>query len=303
MRCLDDNPDFIFAVFPGVDSYSHLHHPRHEKTIAAYRFVDFSVGQVVEKLKRLERWEETLLIITSDHGLTATYRHLDLALFFQRRRLTTLYYPVIWKLKPKVSVMISGNAVGHVYCLDGKDGAPLLGAQVKAALGSTWDELLAREEIDFMAWRGAPDVYEIESAKGHALIIRKPEGLCYHTQRGDPFGLGGIATPLNRQQALAATFDSNYPDALVQIEQLFSSPRSGDLVVVSKNGHDLREAFEWPEHHASHGSLHREHMMVPLIYNQTGWDPRPARTVDLFNTILKWCEKPTQENTDGQPLC
>ncbi len=303
MRCLDHNPDFIFAVFPGVDSYSHLRHPRHGEALAAYRFIDFSVAHMVERLKRMGRWDETLLIITSDHGLTPTHQHFDLALFLQSRGINTLYYPVVWKWNPKASVMISGNATGHVYCLDDKGGAPLIGAEIKEALGSTWDELLAREEIDFVAWRGAGDVYEIESARGHASILRQPEGLCYHLGTGDPLGLGRLEAPMDRRRALEATFNSDYPDALVQVEQLLSAPRSGDLVVVSKNGYDLREAFEWPQHHASHGSLHAEHMLVPLLYNQTGWDLRPARTADLFNTILKWSGKPTLENTDGQPLC
>jgi len=303
MHALDQNPDFIFAVFPGVDANSHLHHPRHEKTLAAYRYVDFSVGEVVEKLKRARRWEETLLIITSDHGLTATHNHFDLALFLQARGLETLYYPIIWKLHPQASVMISGNAAGHVYLHNGKNGTPLLGDEVKTALGATWRELLAREEVDFVAWRGGNEVYEVASARGQASIIRRPQGFCYDPHSGDPFGLGKIEVPLDRQQALAATFDSDYPDALVQIEQVFSCSRSGDLVVVSQKGHDLRQAYEWPEHHGSHGSLHREHMHVPLIYNQTGWDSRPARTADLFNTILKWSGKPTLENTDGRALC
>ncbi len=303
MRGLDLDPDFIFAVFPGVDSNSHLHHPRHDKTLAAYRYVDFSIGQAVEKLKRAGRWEETLLIITSDHGLTATHNHLDLALFLQARGLDTLYYPIIWKMKPRASVMISGNAMGQVYCHNGKNGTPLRRAEIQTALGAVWDELLAREEIDFVACRGRQDSYEIISARGEATIVRCPEGLCYFPKSGDPFGLGKIETPLDRQQALAATFDSDYPDALVQIEQVFSCSRSGDLVVVSNKGHDLRKAYEWPEHHSSHGSLHREHTIVPLIYNQTGWDSRPARTADLFNTVLKWSGKSTLENTDGRALC
>ncbi len=107
---------------------------------------------------------------------------------------------------------------------------------------------------------------------------------------------------MDRQQALERTLDSEYPDALVQIEQLLSAPRSGDVVAVSRPGCDLREAFEWPEHHGSHGSLHREHMLVPLLYNRSGWNPRPARTADLFNTILKWCGRPTVEHTDGEAL-
>lgn len=303
MRGLEVDPEFIFAVFPGVDAYSHLNHPRHEEVRAAYRRVDFSVGEVATKLKRMGRWEDTLLLLTSDHGLSATHRHFDLAMFLQRRGLKTLFYPLVWKRNPAAAVMISGNAMGHVYCLNGKTGAALLGEEVPHALGAVWEELLQSEAVDFVAWRGGERSYEIASARGCATIMRHALGLTYHPRSGDPFGLGEFSAPMNLHEALAATFHSDYPDALVQIEQVFAGSRTGDFVVSAKVGHDLREAYEWPEHHSSHGSLHREHMLVPLLYNQTGWDERPARTTDVFNTVLKWSGKTVLENTDGRALC
>jgi hypothetical protein len=303
MKVLDENPEFVFTVFPGVDSYSHLFHPTHKNTMKAYRYVDFSVGQVAEKLKKSGRWDDTLLIITSDHGLTATHTHLDLALFLQDQGLKTMYYPLIWKKNPQASIMISGNAFGHVYLLNGFHEKLSAAANNPAAvLGETWQELINREEVDFAAWREDEGVYHVEAARGKATVFRQNGGLCYQPQQGDPFGLGNLSEPLDNQQSLEVTFHSEYPDAMVQLDQLFSASRSGDFVVVSQKGYDLRRAYEWPEHHSSHGSLHREHMHVPLIYNQTGWDTRAARTADLFNTILKWSGKPTLENTDGRSL-
>jgi len=318
MECLDADPDYIFAVFTNIDSYSHLRDPFAPETLAGYRYVDASVGEVVAKLKRQGRWEETLLILTSDHGMSSTHRHLDLARFLDRRGIRTFAYPIVWKPRPQASVMISGNAVGQVYFLeDRRDGAPLgaagarlrrplTGARVRAALGGLWDELLAREEIDFIAWRGeaggdaAARVYEIAAARGAATIRRGPAGLTYHPRGGDPFGLGEIPQPLDARAALAATFDSEYPDALVQCDQLFASPRSGDLIVVSRSGYDLREAFEWPEHHGTHGSLHRDHMIVPVLHSRGAWAPGPMRTVDLFATTLAWLGLRPVEGADGR---
>jgi hypothetical protein len=292
MRCLDLSPDFVFAVFPGVDSYSHLNHPRHDKTISAYRFVDTVVGEVVAKLKRLGRWHETLLVITSDHGLTATDQHLDLALFLQGRGIRTMYYPIVWKYRPQASVMISGNALGQIYWLDGEN----VGRQ-EYVLG----ELLSRPEVDLVITRGSDGVLQIDSANGRAFIDSH-SGLRYMLATGDPLRNGAMENPMNHREALEATYDLQYPDALVQVDQLFSSSRCGDMVVISKIGYDLRSAFEWPEHHASHGSLCREHMIVPLIYNQSEWDRRPARTTDIFNTILKWSGRAALDGTDGDPL-
>jgi hypothetical protein len=302
MLGLDQDPEFMFVVFPGVDSNSHLHHPHHDNTIAAYKYVDYSVGQAVEKLKKTGRWDDTLMIMISDHGLTQTHTHLDLAHFFKRRNIKTLEYPVIWTHKPKMSVMISGNAAGQVYCLNHPDGRALYGDEIRHLLGDVWHELLAREEVDFVTWRHDATTFAVGSAAGEAHIVQSPQGLRYIPRSGDPLGLGLLDQPMDRAQSLAATFDSQYPDALVQIEQVFSCARTGDFIVTSKKGYDLREVWEWPEHHGSHGSLHREHMMVPLIYNQTGWNDRPARTTDIFNTVLKWANRPTRNNTDGTPL-
>ena len=303
MLGLDQDPEFMFVVFPGVDSNSHLQHPRHERTIQAYKYVDFSVGQVVDKLKGLGRWDETLLLMISDHGLSATHTHLDLSNFLSDRGHRPLAYPNIFTHKPKTSVMISGNAAGHVYCLHNRNGQALVGDELVHTMGDAWPELLAEEAVDFVSYRQDANTYAVESAKGRAWVQRRNGGLCYLPQTGDPLGLGKLDRPMDHQQALEATFHSQYPDALVQLEQLFNCTRCGDFVVTSKSGYDLRYTWEWPEHHGSHGSLHREHMMVPFIYNQTGWDERAARTTDVFNTVLKWAGRPTLEHTDGKSLC
>ena len=303
MAGLDLDPEFFFVVFPCIDWNSHHFQPEHEETIKSYKFLDFSVGQVVEKLKKLGRWDDTLLIITSDHGLTATHTHLDLADFLRGKGLKTLAHPNTFTRSPEAAVMISGNSFGSIHILKNGSDDVLRGDDVKSGLGAdVFESLIARQEVDFVAWRGEQNEYWVESENGRARIAQNG-GLTYLPVTGDPFGLGKIDKPLNDLQALAATFDSTYPDALVQIEQLFRSRRAGDLVVSANPGFDLRDFWEIPEHHGSHGSLHREHMLVPFLYNQQGWDERPARTADIFNTILKWMGKEVRENSDGKALC
>lgn len=300
LRILDQDPDFIFAVFPGVDSYSHLSHPFHEKTMQAYRFIDMVVEKVSAKLRQQGRWDDTLLILTSDHGLTETHTHLDLALYLKRFGIDTLYYPIVWKRKPLASVMISGNALGHVYWLDGYHYNRL--GRLQEMMPHIKEDLLGRNEIDMVVSRLAKREYLIESSRGGAIVGDTPAGLTYEPLDGDPLGYGGNLGPLNRRAALESTFDSDYPDGLLQIAQIFSCSRCSDWIVISNNGYDLRKAWEWPEHHASHGSLCRQHMIVPVIYNRTGWRQGPMRTTDLFNTMLKWAGKPIVDGTDGETL-
>lgn len=304
MRSLDKNPDFVFTVLPCVDWNSHVYHPHHEETIKSYKFMDYSVGEVVKKLKARNEWDSTLMLLTSDHGLTQTHSHFDLAAFFSKKGLRALQYPVVFKIKPKSAVMISGNSFGAVHLLNHEGDEVLYGKAFKKAIGeATLADLIQQPAVDFVAWRGSKSDYRIASKKGEASIRKSADGLSYHPVTGDPFGLGTLAEPMNATASLAATFESDYPDGLVQIDQLFGSRRAGDLVVSAANGYDLRDNWEYPAHKGSHGSLHKDHIHVPLLYNQTGWDERPARTTDIFNSILKWMGKPEISNTDGSALC
>src|SRR2546422_10694735 len=71
-----------------------------------------------------------------------------------------------------------------------------------------------------------------------------------------------------------------------QLVQLFSSARTGDVVLAAARGSDFREAWEIPEHRAGHGSLIADHMEVPLAASVPLPDA-PIRTVDLMPTMLE----------------
>ncbi|MCK4807265.1 MAG: alkaline phosphatase family protein, partial [Candidatus Aegiribacteria sp.] len=182
MKCLNDRPDFIFAVFPAVDSFSHIHDPFDDDTIQAYINVDGYIGEAVAKLKEQNRWQNTLLVISSDHGLTSTHTHFDLADFFSDRGLDTLKHPLIFKRRSDVSVMISGNAMGHVYLHDIGPDRPLCGREVYDSMGSLFPELINRKEVDFLAWRESDKIFSVESSRGRALIIRSAGDFTYLPQ-------------------------------------------------------------------------------------------------------------------------
>jgi hypothetical protein len=303
MQGLDLDPEFFFVVFPCIDWGSHYYAIEHPETIYSYKYLDFSVGEVVKKLKAQGRWDDTLLIISSDHGLTNTHTHFDLAKFLRKNKLRTIAHPNLYTLKPHAAVMISGNSFGAVHLLKG--GPEILrGDDVKLALGqSCYEELLANPAVDFVAWRGQNDGdFIVANNQGEALITLTRGSYSYKPVTVDVFELGQTINMADLQKALDLTFHSEYPDALVQIEQIFRGSRAGDLLVFAKNGFDLRGFWEIPEHKGSHGSLTKEHMMVPLLYNQKGWNERNARTADIYNTILEWMNKLTSKNSDGNSL-
>jgi hypothetical protein len=106
---------------------------------------------------------------------------------------------------------------------------------------------------------------------------------------------------MSSEEALANSFNTEYPDALLQIIQLLEAPRTGDLVLSAAPGYDLRARHENPEHRSSHGALFRDHMLVPLVMNAKV-NKEYLRTVDIFPTILSALGYPVPSNIDGISL-
>jgi hypothetical protein len=103
---------------------------------------------------------------------------------------------------------------------------------------------------------------------------------------------------MSSREALEATAETGYPDALAQIAQLFRTRRTGDIVVSASAGFDLRERFERPEHFSSHGGLIRDHMLVPFASSVT-LEEGPVRTADIATTVLDYLGVPAPPGVDG----
>jgi hypothetical protein len=116
---------------------------------------------------------------------------------------------------------------------------------------------------------------------------------------GDPLGLGGPLAALDGRAAHDACAASDYPDALVQIAHLAGSPRTGEIVISAAREWDLRSRFEPIPHVSSHGALHREHMLVPLLLNRPA-ARTPRRTVDVMPSALVALGKPVPDGLDGE---
>jgi arylsulfatase A-like enzyme len=273
------------------------------RTIEAYKIVDDSLGEVRDLLEKKGWWNDTLFILTSDHGLTPTTQHLDLGNWMTNNGLKSVYYPTTWKSNPKSAVMISGNSFGSIHLLNHDGDHVLHEREIVTTMGSSrLESLIVEKAVDFAIYRGEEaQSYIVHNAAGKATVRVTGDTFSYDPESADPLKLGNNFMAQGHREALEATFDSEYPDSLYQIHQLFRSRRAGDIVVSARVGHDLRDFWEYPEHLGSHGSLHRSHMHVPLVYNQKNWHTHSARTADLFNSILKW-KGIFPKSSEGDPL-
>jgi predicted AlkP superfamily pyrophosphatase or phosphodiesterase len=64
----DHQPQVMFVHFPGVDSAGHAKGWASAEQMAAIHFADAALGEVIAAAKDAKTFDETLLIVTADHG-------------------------------------------------------------------------------------------------------------------------------------------------------------------------------------------------------------------------------------------
>lgn len=281
-----DLPRFVFLPLLDVDTASHARGPEHRRTLDAYRRIDAVVGTIVDRLKRFGIWDRTLLLMSSDHGHTETSEHLDLTRLISEQGYNVFEHPNIYKRNVDAAVMVSGNAFANVYVSsEGKWERPLVGEELEVEHRKLLDALRKRVEIEWISYRGQDGSVKVVSNSGAALLRKTGDSFSYMYEDSDPLQLGLSRTTIHESEALSITVDSRFPDALEQLWHLFAGQRTGDIVVTSKPGYDLRGWREWPKHNSSHGALSREQMMVPILSSEEIASEGPIRTIDLFSTI------------------
>ena len=300
--------EFLFAVFPGIDEFSHLNHPRDEAAIRQYIDLDATVGKMVEKLVRLRKLDDTLLWIVSDHGLSRTHTHFCINTFLESRGIRTFYFPLVWRKNCLAANMVSGNGMTHIY-FKRRDGwgEPAALSDIDEMYPELLNDLLAQDAVDILAVRDDNGNIVIRTKKGEGVLKFNGDDITYVVNSSDPFGYdpslrNSRFTFNDSRHMISATIDSDYPDAPYQLAHIFSSPRCGDVVVSATPGFDLRIKYEDPEHKSSHGSLHRDHMLVPVLTNIQLPNNTPFRTVDVFPTYLQLMGHKIPANIDGSAL-
>lgn len=292
------SPKYSFISFLGVDEAAHLSTPFSDKTYVSYKQIDRSIGKIVALLKKKGIYDETIIFASADHGLSATRKHFELCDFVSDLGYKTFVYPKVYQRNNTAAVMVSGNSMANVYFRRSGNWKEQMYFE-DLTNRNLITPFLEQEAIDILISRSQKGSVIVSSRQGRAEISNKAGVLHYERLNGDPFGFEGNLDPVNNY--FDATIHSNYPDAIMQSYQIMNASRAGDLIVTSAIGFDLRNRFEIPEHFSSHGSLHKEHMLVPILCNQKLESDLPKRTINIFPTILKAMGVDTKNlHLDGQ---
>ena len=314
LKAVKGNAEFIMCLFPAVDTFSHLSDTRSPNVIEVYQELDRTVGEVCRILQASKEFDNTLIMITSDHGMSNTHTHIDLPRHLDNSGWRCLHYPLLWRQWTRSASMVSGNGMAHLYFKD--EGGNNGGSASKPQKG--WGKRLSFEQLNgmgvlrplleieglaFVAGQSEEGAVIVQNRSGVGKIACENETFSYQFQGADPLGYGTPYQNLSARDALIQTYDSEHPDGLVQLWQIFQGDRTGDLVLSADPGYDLRARYEYPEHHATHGALNAEQMFVPLAINLP-IETEFIRTVDLFPTVLNQFGRAVElGQIDGQVLC
>jgi hypothetical protein len=289
-------PEFAFAAMVGVDKTSHSVGQPSELTSEALRIVDETAARIRADAEADGRWESMHLWITSDHGHSPVDTHEDLAGLIAGWGYRTVSHPWIYKLRPEVAVMVSGNAMAHIY-LELEARERFFWPNVSERYTRLVDGLLARDSVDLMLLP-LPNGATVRSRRGDAEVTMHGGRISYRRLSGDPLGIGGDLRSASPDHGYDLTRETDYPDSLAQITTIATSARSGEIILSATRGWDYRSKYEPIPHVSSHGALHAEHMMVPLLTNRR-YGGSPRRTTDVMPSALRALGREVPAGLDG----
>ena len=309
-KAAEAGDQFIACLFPAVDTFSHHFSTQSPQVMQTYQEIDTAIGHLVHILQKAGTLDETLILITSDHGMTDTHTHVDIPQHLDDSGWRCLHYPKVWRQGAVSASMVSGNGMTHLYFKNSSGGkgwgarTPFEELQQTGIVSS----LIELEGLGLVAGQSETGDIIVQSRMGEGRISchsqnktrENPQGAAttfksvdslrfsYRFTGTDPLGYGVHYENLSSREALRETYDTPYPDGIVQLWQIFKSERTGDLVLSAEKGYDLRARYEIPEHHATHGALIAEHLNIPLATNYPIAGPY-IRSVDIFPTVLSLC--------------
>ncbi len=303
IKRIEAGSECVIGSFFGIDEYSHLYDPFDERTIGAYENIDRAIGNIVAALKRQGVFEQTIMAVVSDHGLSATKVHIPLVDIVKEHGFEPYYYPKLYRRRCDSAVMESGNAMAALYFRRGERWGEHWSYQEMAEdnrIGRLIESLRGTEGVSFVGARLPEGGVVFLGREGILRAVRDGETFDISVEGANPLVEHPVGQ-FTRRQLFEMTYHHTYPDAVNQLAMLFVSPRSGDLAVSSDPGYDLRLQHEDPEHHSSHGSLHREHMHVPLMFS-VPVEEEYVYNYDLVPTILRLTGKRPKRPLDGHLL-
>ncbi|MGX1983909.1 hypothetical protein [Thermolongibacillus altinsuensis] len=141
------------------------------------------------------------------------------------------------------------------------------------------------DRIDVIAWKEEESVHVISPAYDGELRFKVAGE--YIDEYEQSWSLTGNTDILNLELKNNKILYNNYPDALARLYSALTSHEENYLVISAKPGSEfIGEGSPTHVGGASHGGLHKQDSLVPMIVTGVDSSPKHLRIVDLRDWIL-----------------
>jgi len=294
----------------GLYSVDFLEHEFGIKSVEAKNAVtqfDIFLREFLELLKKQGIADKTYLIVSADHGMHDTGKLFKL----EKSLLNAGIFVKPGNPKIKDYTLYAadrGISSTHIYIKHDGGWEPVEDADILRSHpkkgGGTVDliqTLLDLEPTMLVIARDGGRAARIFDAHGgqsriECYNLNSIDWCSYHVtpNHGDPlhyYGRKNLAhlqdgEPHSTFEWKKATVNEEYPDAVIQLSQIFHDGRAGDLFVIPKSEWGFRKAKA-----ATHGSIIFDDMRVPMLISGP---TVPAgkfgviRSCDIYPLLLKW---------------
>ncbi len=330
-------PAYAFVHLIATDNHGHMHGPLSRELRDCLKHEDAQFGRLMRTFDAMGLTDKVCVLITADHGMMALEpQSLVLRDFISNSMGVPCGYLAveedmpIEKRRAALSKYRALDATsGDRYCFlyfSSPDKAGVADWGVRPSLdqlrrfrndaGKSFDVpdlLRSQPGVAFVCARDEKGVCHVYGPKGYALVhaegaVPKNRRYAYGVKEGqDPLGYQSV--PLRStgdmrfhtaDEWFEATANSEYPNFVPEVYDLFDSARTGDLVLFAAPGWNFKSGNK-----GAHGGPHRDEMRVPMLMAGPGIPRRAvsrARTADIVPTVLDYMGVSPGEEFDGRSL-
>jgi len=251
IRALDNRkPKFTEIWFPAYDGFAHK--KPSEKLKNKYIKFDKYLGKIIDALRTHGFYDNTIIVLTSDHGMQPATKHIDHHDLFTKSGLSLNHndYPRFFAY---------GYSVGQLY----------LNSTKKSELQNIIDKLISNDCIEHIVQKITDNERIAYSKQATVKIIKNNNKYCMQIISGsNPFDYSNelcekLSILHTSEESLELTYNEEQPDAVVGIANSLSHPDSPDLRLLTAPGYDFGKVRNGTQHPLflpkrvrAHGSLH-----------------------------------------------
>lgn len=267
-------PDFTIVYLPDND------HKVHRDPAAAVDHLAKVDQQLVRFLDSFDSWEQAMerntVILVSDHGQTRIGQEEKHNVPVDELLSDFTLYKLGTPLQPSDEVVVCNNErMGYIYPLYPEIQAKMV-------------EALARDSrLDLIAWK--EDEWTMVRKGGTDQVMRYRRGGPLQDPYGSNWTVEGEVGVLDLRITGDLVRYEAYPDAMARLYGALHAQNVPVVVVNAAPGYELLSEYS-PTHlgGGSHGSLHKQDSLIPLIVAGASRPfPRPARLIDIKTFILQ----------------